>query len=82
VISHGTANFTPGVEGGAGVYRSVGTSTTLRTREEVTVFFDGWDLTEPGVPLSHRWRPDEETTASAITDAEASCYVAVARKIA
>lgn len=81
VISHGTADFTSGVEGGASVYRSVGTSTVLRTHEQFAAFFDGWDLTEPGVTLSHRWRPDDETIASAITDAEASCYVAVARKI-
>ncbi|HEV2638155.1 MAG TPA: SAM-dependent methyltransferase [Actinocrinis sp.] len=81
-ISHGTGDFTTNVEQGAAIYRSVGTSTQLRTLAEFTRFFDGWDLTEPGVTLSHRWRPDEETAASEITDAEASCYVAIARKIA
>jgi hypothetical protein len=80
-ISHGTGDFSPTVENAIGVYRSVGTATKLRTRAEVTRFFDGWDLTEPGVTLTHRWRPDEETAASMITDGESSCYVGVARKL-
>jgi S-adenosyl methyltransferase len=81
VISHGTADFSPGIQSAAGVYRSVGTSAQPRTREQVTGFFDGWDLVEPGVTTSHRWHPDEELSASGITDAESSCYVAVAYKL-
>ena len=81
-ISHGTGDFTQTLENAVGVYRSVGTATQLRSREQFARFFEGWDVTEPGITLSHRWRPDQETEASLITDAEASCYVAVARKIA
>ena len=81
-ISHGTGDFAPTLENAIGVYRSVGTSTALRTKDEFMRFFDGWDLVEPGVALSHRWHPDDATSAaSSVTDAEASCYVAVARKI-
>ena len=82
VASHATADFAPLVQGVANVYKSVGTSAKVRTREEFTRFFDGWDLVDPGVTVTHRWRPDQDTVASAITDAEASCYGAVARKIA
>lgn len=81
VISHGTGDFTPTLENAVGVYRSVGTSVALRTKEQFTRFFDGWDLAEPGVALSHRWRADDGTSAAMITDLEASCYVGVARKI-
>jgi hypothetical protein len=31
--------------------------TTLRTREEVTRFFDGLEFLEPGLVQVHRWRP-------------------------
>jgi hypothetical protein len=81
VISHGTGDFTPTLENAVGVYRSVGTAVALRTKEQFARFFDRWDLTEPGVALSHRWRADEDTSAAMITDLEASCYVGVARKI-
>jgi hypothetical protein len=81
VISHATADFSPTLENVASVYRSVGTAVGIRTRAEFARFFEGWEILDPGVTLSHRWRPDTATAASAITDAEASCYVAVARKI-
>jgi hypothetical protein len=79
--SHATADFNPGAEDVARVYRSVGTSAQPRTREQFTRFFDGWDLVEPGVTTSHRWHPDDELSGAGITDAEASCYVAAAYKI-
>jgi hypothetical protein len=79
--SHGTGDFSPRIDTAAGVYRSVGTSAQPRTREQFTRFFDGWDLVEPGVTTSHRWHPDDELSAAGITDAEASCYVAVAYKL-
>jgi len=81
-VSHGTGDFSPSLEEAVGVYRSVGTATQLRSKEQFARFFEGWDLVEPGIALSHRWRPDQETQTSMITDAEASCWVGVARKIA
>ena len=30
---------------------------TMRTRAEVAGFFDGLTLVEPGVVLTHEWRP-------------------------
>jgi hypothetical protein len=80
-VSHGTGDFTPrSSERGSDVYRSAGTNIQPRTRGEFLRFFDGWDLIEPGVAVSHHWRPDEPEALTDITDAEASCYVAVARK--
>jgi hypothetical protein len=37
----------------------VSTPQTLRTRAEVTRFFDGLDLVPPGVVYVHEWRPDQ-----------------------
>jgi hypothetical protein len=36
---------------------------TLRTRAEVTSFFDGLTLVDPGVVLTHEWRPDSPDDA-------------------
>ncbi len=80
-ISHGTADFTETLENVAGVYRSVGTAVGIRDRARFSRFFERWELVEPGVTLSHRWRPDAATAASGVTDLESSCYVAVARKL-
>jgi S-adenosyl methyltransferase len=38
---------------------AVPTPVWLRDRAEVTAWFDGLDLIEPGVVEVHRWRPDE-----------------------
>jgi hypothetical protein len=82
VVSHATADATANLESVAGVYRSVGTTVGMRSRERFTRLFERWELIDPGVTFSHLWRPDAATAASAITEAESSCYVAVARKIA
>ena len=81
-ISHGTADFTPEsvARRGTEVLRAAGTASQGRSRAEVARFFDGWDLVEPGITVSHRWRMEEPEELSDITDAEASTYVAVARK--
>jgi O-methyltransferase involved in polyketide biosynthesis len=82
VISHGTADFAPVASSKAtDVYRASVSDAVQRTRDEVAKFFVGWDLVEPGIVTTHRWRPDEQTGASGITDAEASCYAAVAFKL-
>ncbi|HEV3067048.1 MAG TPA: SAM-dependent methyltransferase, partial [Streptosporangiaceae bacterium] len=41
---------------------------TMRTRAEVTRFFDGLRLVDPGVVLTHEWRPDgaEESAAPGV----------------
>ena len=39
---------------------------TYRSREQVTSFFDGLDLVEPGVVPIQEWRPATEEEASAV----------------
>jgi hypothetical protein len=77
-LTHVTADHDPGFAAAEEVYRANGVTLRLRTRAEVGRFFDGLELVEPGVQLIHRWRPDG--TADTLTDAEVSCYGAVARK--
>ena len=81
VISHGTGDFNKlEADRTAHVYRSSGTAAQSRSRAEFARFFEGWDLVEPGIAPTHRWRPEESDHVSDISDAEASLYGAVAFK--
>src|SRR5580693_13041 len=65
------------VTAGAQRYNSrVTTPQTRRSRDEVTGFFDGLDLVEPGVVQPHRWRPDPDGPPPA---GESSNWAVVAR---
>lgn len=80
-ISHVTPDFDPEtLTRVVGAYAAAGTLVQARTGEEFTRFFDGWELLDPGITVTHRWRPDAEHDLSRVTDAEAACYAAVARK--
>lgn len=63
---------------GAKRYNSfVSTPQTRRSRAEVTRFFAGLELLEPGVVQPHRWRPDPAAPAPT---GEAAAWAGVARK--
>ncbi|MFH8405688.1 SAM-dependent methyltransferase [Streptomyces sp. NPDC018019] len=80
-MSHATADFAPEAMARiAEIYAAAGTTVTFRTKAEFARFFDGWELWEPGITLSHQWRPADPGDATHVTDAEAGCYAAVARK--
>ncbi|RFS81263.1 SAM-dependent methyltransferase [Actinomadura spongiicola] len=49
-----------------------------RTTAQITGFFDGLELTDPGVVPVHHWRPDDE--AKKIDDTQVSIYGGLARK--
>jgi transcriptional regulator with XRE-family HTH domain len=51
----------------------------FRSREDVTRFFDGLELLDPGVTVGHRWRPDAPD-GDAPTDAEVSLWTGVGIK--
>jgi len=48
---------------------------THRSRDEVTRWFDGLELAEPGVVTLNEWRPDEKTPATIVPS-----YAAMGRK--
>ncbi|MCB5909504.1 SAM-dependent methyltransferase [Streptomyces pinistramenti] len=80
-MSHATTDFAPEAMGKIiKIYREAGTELQFRGRAEFARFFDGWEILEPGIALSHQWRPDRPEDATHVTDAEAACYAAVARK--
>ncbi|MER6399290.1 SAM-dependent methyltransferase [Kitasatospora sp. NPDC001603] len=79
VISHFTPDFAPrDAARAARVYREAGTIVQARTLTEFARFFTGWDLADPGMVATPRWRPDAECARRAVSDADASCYGAVA----
>ena len=80
VLSHCTPDFAPDVwEKAVDIYHRGGIPAQVRARDEVVRFFDGLDLVEPGVVVSHKWRPDGEPQ-DGLTDAAVSIYAGVARK--
>jgi SAM-dependent methyltransferase len=59
VLSHGTGDFEPdraftAVQG----YNQASAPFVLRSRKDITAFFDGTELVEPGVVQIPWWRPD------------------------
>jgi O-methyltransferase involved in polyketide biosynthesis len=51
----------------AALYDSVAAPFVLRTAEQVTVMFDGFELVEPGVVPAQLWRPDRGRSGPPIT---------------
>lgn len=59
VVSHATGDFdAESMEKVAQIYKNSGTTTQLRSKEELTRFFRGFDVVEPGIEVPPRWRPD------------------------
>jgi S-adenosyl methyltransferase len=60
VITHPASDLLPETQEEASkrYNQNVATHQTLRTRAEVTRFFDGLELLEPGMEQWHLWRPD------------------------
>ncbi|MFD7713025.1 SAM-dependent methyltransferase [Streptomyces sp. NPDC059785] len=81
VLSHGTTDFDPeGMARTQDVYVRAGIPIQLRSGERITRFFDGLELLEPGLAVTHRWHPEPDQPLAGITDAEAGFYGGVARK--
>ena len=53
-------------EMGKRLNRLLAQPSTYRSRAEVTSFFDGLELVEPGVTPIQQWRPDTSEEASAV----------------
>jgi hypothetical protein len=59
-LSHGTLDFhtSDSADLAAAGYRNATAPLVLRTREQVSAFFDGFDVLEPGLVQAPLWRPD------------------------
>ncbi|MED7954992.1 MULTISPECIES: SAM-dependent methyltransferase [unclassified Streptomyces] len=63
-LTHPTQDFDPVAVGKvADAARAGGMTLVPRTKEEVSRFFDGWELIEPGVSPVMAWHPDGEQPA-------------------
>ena len=76
VLSHATGDFADRSAAQA-VYSKASASLSLRSRDEIEGFFDGFELVEPGLAQAPFWRPD---TAPPAGSAEIGFYGGVARK--
>jgi hypothetical protein len=82
VLTHCTPDFDPQTwEKVIRIYHEGGIPAKVRSLTEVTRFFDGLKLVEPGVEVPHRWRPDPDQPPAEVTDAEVSFYAGVAQKL-
>ncbi|MBW5486141.1 SAM-dependent methyltransferase [Streptomyces bambusae] len=67
--------------GTVGVYRDMRSPLVMRTREEVTRFFDGFETVEPGLVSMPAWRPEAPEDDTAPEDPYAfSGFAGVGRK--
>jgi hypothetical protein len=59
VISHATADFHPAenTSRGSEIYQKATANLSLRSRQEILPFFDGFELLEPGLTQASHWRP-------------------------
>jgi hypothetical protein len=59
-LSHGTADFHPpgGADQAATAYKNATAPLILRTHEQVSSFFAGFDLVDPGLVQAPLWHPD------------------------
>ncbi|MFI1753721.1 SAM-dependent methyltransferase [Streptomyces sp. NPDC020571] len=80
-LSHCTPDFDPPTwEKVTDIYTGAGTPVQFRSQKDVTRFFDGLDLLEPGVTVGHRWRPSQPAGPDAPTDAQVSLWAGVGIK--
>src|SRR5438270_10950285 len=59
VISHAGSDLMPAAQEGLALYQTASEG-ALRDREQITAFFDGFDLVDPGLVRVPAWRPTEE----------------------
>ncbi|WP_431985481.1 SAM-dependent methyltransferase [Streptomyces griseoflavus] len=81
VLTHATADFTPEESAAATAkLKAAGVTLALRSREDVSRFFDGLDLVPPGVTIPHEWHPELGDPVPGQADGVIPGYGAVARK--
>ncbi|MBO8194380.1 SAM-dependent methyltransferase [Streptomyces oryzae] len=61
------------------IYAQGGTTLRLRNRTEISRFFDGLELVEPGIVMAHKWRPDPGQPTE-LEEGQPSMFAGLARK--
>ncbi|MFD8689164.1 SAM-dependent methyltransferase [Streptomyces sp. NPDC059651] len=82
VLSQTTGDFDPeGAAQAAAMYRARGMTLRPRSRAELTAFFGGLELVDPGVSLSADWHPELGEVVDVLGDEPIPGYAGVARKV-
>ena len=80
-ITHATDRFTPERSARtATVYNRATSPVTLRNREQIARFFDGFELVEPGVVPTPSWRPDSKDDLLVDEPERGQAFAGVGRK--
>ncbi|MFI6059283.1 SAM-dependent methyltransferase [Streptomyces sp. NPDC051286] len=81
VLSHTTGDFNPeGAAQASALYKARGMTLRPRSRAELTAFFEGLELVDPGVSLSADWHPELGEVIDVPGDEPIPGYAGVARK--
>ncbi|MEU1346577.1 SAM-dependent methyltransferase [Streptomyces sp. NPDC005775] len=81
VLSQTTGDFDPeGADRAAAMYKARGMTLRPRSRAELTAFFHGLELVDPGVSLSADWHPELGEVIDVPGDEPIPGYAGVARK--
>jgi hypothetical protein len=82
VITHGTDKFSPERSAKtATVFNRATSPVTLRSREQVLRYFEGFELVEPGVVPTPSWRPDSDDDLFVKEPERAWAFAGVGRKL-
>jgi SAM-dependent methyltransferase len=80
-LTHATGVFNP--ERAANtqtVYNRATSAVTLRSREQIAAFFEGFELVEPGIVPTPAWRPDARDATFANEPERGQAFAGVGRK--
>lgn len=81
VLSQTTGDFNPeGAAQASAMYKARGMTLRPRSHAELSAFFDGLELVEPGVTLSADWHPELGEVIDVPGDEPIPGYAGVARK--
>jgi hypothetical protein len=80
-ISHATHSFSPERSARtASVFNRATSPVTLRSREQIQPFFDGYELVEPGLVPTPSWRPESSEDLFATEPERAQAFAGVGVK--
>ena len=84
IITHASYEGIPLSEeeagGAVGVYRDIRNPLVMRTREEISRFFEGYEMVEPGLVSMPDWRPEEPAARAQEDPFAFSGYAGVGRR--
>jgi hypothetical protein len=79
-LSHLTNDFTD-MDTITEAMRNTQNSLRPRTKAEILEFFGDWELVEPGLVTTSRWRPDRDNDPKEVAEVRDGLYAGVARKV-